>query len=48
MLNEPEHKNKSIYEIAMSCGFSSMSTFYRCYKRNFRFGILHETEDIQQ
>ncbi len=47
MLNEPEHKNKSIYEIAMSCGFSSMSTFYRCYKRNFSFGTLHETEEDQ-
>lgn len=48
MLNDPEHKNQSMYEIAMSCGFSSMSTFYRCYKRNFSFGTLHETEEKER
>lgn len=48
ILNEPDKKNTSVYEVAMSCGFSSMSTFYRCYKRNFSFGTLHETEEIQQ
>ena len=48
MLNEPEHKNQSIYEIAMQCGFSSMSTFYRCYKRNFSFGTLREKEEIER
>lgn len=29
-------QGKNVYEIANACGFSSMSTFYRCYKRNFR------------
>lgn len=48
MLNDPEYKNQSMYEIAMSCGFSSMSTFYRSYKRNFSFATLHETEEMQQ
>ena len=48
ILNEPEQENKTLYEIAMSCGFTSMSTFYRCYKRNFSFGTLHDTEEMQQ
>ena len=48
MLNDSQHKDKSIYEIAMCCGFSSMSTFYRCYKRNFSFGTLHEAEEKPQ
>lgn len=48
MLNEPEHKEKSVYEVAMLCGFGSMSTFYRCYKRNFSFGNLRETEEKER
>ena len=48
ILNEPEQKNRSVYEVAMSCGFTSMSTFYRSYKRNFSFGTLHETEEIRK
>lgn len=48
ILNEPEQTDKSVYEVAMSCGFRSMSTFYRCYKRNFSFGTLHETEEKHQ
>lgn len=47
MLDDPENKNKRIHEIAMMCGFSSMSTFYRCYKRNFSFRKLN-TEEIQE
>ena len=35
----------SIYGIAMSCGFSSMNIFYRCYICILWFGILHETKE---
>lgn len=35
MMDDPQYKNTSVNEIAEMCGFSSMSTFYRCYRRNF-------------
>lgn len=44
MMNEPDQKNRSIYDVAMSCGFNSMSTFYRCYKRNFGLRTPNEAE----
>ena len=47
MMNEPQQKNRSIYDVAMSCGFNSMSTFYRCYKRNFEVDMLHGSEETK-
>lgn len=44
MLHDPANLNKTINEIALACGFCSMSTFYRSYKRNFRFRKLREDE----
>ena len=35
MMEDPQYKKASVNEIAELCGFSSMSTFYRCYRRNF-------------
>ena len=35
MMEDPVHKGKAINEIAFTCGFSSMTTFYRSYRRNF-------------
>lgn len=37
MMEDPAYKGKAINEIAFACGFSSMTTFYRSYKRNFGF-----------
>ena len=33
MQNDPRYKNKSLTEIAETCGFNSVSTFRRAYKR---------------
>lgn len=41
MMDDPANRNKTINEIAILCGFSSMSTFYRSYKRNFSLHRLH-------
>lgn len=35
MMEDPAYKGKAINEIAFACGFSSMTTFYRSYRRNF-------------
>ena len=35
--NDPRYKDKTLQQIAMSCGFSCMSTFYRSYERNYSF-----------
>ena len=45
MLDDPENKEKTINEIAFLCGFSSMSTFYRCYKRNYSLHKLDEADN---
>lgn len=37
MMEAPENREKRIEDIAILCGFNSMSTFYRCYKRNYGF-----------
>lgn len=37
MMEDPASKGKAINEIAFACGFSSMTTFYRSYRRNFGF-----------
>ncbi len=37
MMEDPANKGKAINEIAFACGFSSMTTFYRSYRRNFGF-----------
>lgn len=42
MLDDPANSHKTINEIAMTCGFCSISTFYRSYKRNFSFRKLKE------
>ena len=47
MLDNPENKGKTINEVAFLCGFSSMSTFYRCYKRNYSLHKL-DTEESQE
>jgi YesN/AraC family two-component response regulator len=40
MLDDPKNAGKSINQIAVQCGFSSMATFYRSYDRNFSFRKL--------
>ena len=45
MLNDPSQKGRSVYDIALTCGFKSMSTFYRCYKRSFNLGAPGKTEE---
>ena len=40
MWDDPKNYGKSIHEIAMQCGFSSMATFYRSYERNFKYREL--------
>lgn len=35
MLKDPKNKNTSIIDIALSCGFDSIATFYRAYKRRY-------------
>ncbi len=37
MIEDPAYKGKSINDIAASCGFKNMGTFYRSYERNFKF-----------
>ena len=40
MWDNPQNHGKSLNEIATECGFSSMTTFYRSYERNFKFREL--------
>lgn len=40
LLSLPENKDKSVEEVAFSCGFNNMVTFYRSYKRNFCYKKL--------
>lgn len=35
--NDPRYKDKTLQQIAASCGFNCMSTFYRSYERNYSF-----------
>lgn len=35
MLEDPKYHGKTINQIAVQCGFSSMATFYRSYERNY-------------
>lgn len=37
MRNDPQYKEKTLQQIATSCGFTCMSTFYRSYERNYSF-----------
>lgn len=37
-----ENRGKTIMELARECGFVSQMTFYRSYKRNFRFHKIDE------
>lgn len=48
MMNTPEGRNRKIEDIAFACGFSSMSTFYRCYKRNYSFREAQAADKIPQ
>lgn len=47
MMNDPKHHDKNTYDLAMMCGFSSMSTFYRCYNRTFGTENRSETDPEQ-
>lgn len=38
--NDPQYKDKTLQQIATSCGFNCMSTFYRSYERNYSFQEL--------
>lgn len=40
MRDEPEHKGKTLEDIAALCGFTNMGTFYRSYDRNFKLRKL--------
>ena len=40
MRDDPEHKDKSLEDIAALCGFTNMGTFYRSYERNFKLRRL--------
>jgi transcriptional regulator GlxA family with amidase domain len=35
MIKDPKNSNLSIIDIALSCGFDSVATFYRAYKRRY-------------
>ena len=48
MMDTPEGRNRKVEDIAFACGFSSMSTFYRCYKRNYSFRKAQESDKILQ
>lgn len=48
MMEAPENRDKKIEDIAFLCGFSSMSTFYRCYKRNYGFRRMDAAEEIPE
>ena len=45
LLDAPENREKRIEDIAILCGFNSMSTFYRCYKRNYSFRRMRGAEE---
>ena len=45
MMDDPENREKRIEDIAHFCGFNSMSTFYRCYKRNYGFRRMRAAEE---
>ena len=45
MMEAPENRKKKIEDIAILCGFNSMSTFYRCYKRNYGFRRMRAAEE---
>ena len=45
MMEAPENRKKKIEDIAILCGFNSMSTFYRCYKRNYGFRKMRAAEE---
>ena len=40
MRDDPEHKDKSLEDIAALCGFTNIGTFYRSYERNFKLRRL--------
>lgn len=44
LLSLPENKDKTVEEVAFSCGFNNMVTFYRSYKRNFCYKRLPKTD----
>jgi YesN/AraC family two-component response regulator len=48
MMDAPEGRSRKIEDIAFACGFSSMSTFYRCYKRNYSFRKAQVADEIPQ
>lgn len=37
MRDDPKNREMSLNQLAAQCGFSSMTTFYRSYERNFKF-----------
>lgn len=43
MQSDPRYKNKSLTEIAEDCGFNSVSTFHRAYKRAMQQESVTET-----
>ncbi len=44
LLHMPENKARSVADVAFSCGFNNMVTFYRSYKRNFCYKKLPKPE----
>lgn len=42
MLDDPANKDKTLDDIIVLCGFNNMRTFYRSYKRNFKFHKLEK------
>lgn len=44
LMSLPENKDKSLEEMAHACGFNSMVTFYRSYKRNFCYKELPQVD----
>jgi AraC-like DNA-binding protein len=45
MWENPANREETINQIASRCGFTSMSTFYRSYERNFKFRKLDIKSD---
>ena len=42
MSDDPANKDKTLDDIIALCGFNNMRTFYRSYKRNFKFHKLEK------
>ena len=45
LMNDDRYNDVSFMELVNRCGFNSISTFYRSYHRNFKYGELKKCRD---